>query len=175
MRAIAEIGQTHQGDLDLAAESIRQLAFNGAEVLVRVSAYMDPWGATAPMDWWTTINRARAIENTAFVVACNQGASFAGYPPFSWPGGSMAVDFDGRILAQADPGAGEKVVVAPIDLAALRDARARRMGHDMLAHYRAEVHPYARTARFQPARTGAAAITIASNEARIADAKRTLA
>lgn len=60
----------------LFPESIRQLAFNGAEVLIRISAYMDPWGATAPMDWWTTINRARAIENTAFVVACNQGASF---------------------------------------------------------------------------------------------------
>ena len=30
----------------LFPETIRQLAFNGAEVLVRVSAYMDPWGAT---------------------------------------------------------------------------------------------------------------------------------
>ena len=156
----------------LFPESIRQLAFNGAEVLVRVSAYMDPWGATAPMDWWTTINRARAIENTAFVLACNQGATFEGYPPFSWPGGSMAVDFDGRILAQTDPGPGEKVVVAPIDLAALRDARERRRGHDMRAHYRAEVHPYASRAQFAPA--GVQAPTIASNEARIAAAKQRL-
>ncbi len=31
-------------------EAIRQLAANGAEVLVQISAYMDPWGATAPMD-----------------------------------------------------------------------------------------------------------------------------
>ena len=142
---------------------------------MRVSAYMDPWGATAPMDWWTTINRARAIENTAFVLACNQGASFEGYPPFSWPGGSMAVDFDGRILAQADPGAGEKVVVAPIDLAALRDARERRRGHDMRAHYRAEVHPYAARAQFMRAGAGTGAITIESNDARIAAAKRALA
>jgi predicted amidohydrolase len=44
----------------LFPEAIRQLAMNGAEVLVRVSAYMDPWGATEPMNWWTTINRARA-------------------------------------------------------------------------------------------------------------------
>jgi hypothetical protein len=84
----------------------------------------------------------------------------------------MAVDFDGRVLAQADPGAGEKVVVAPIDLAALRDARARRQGHDMRAHYRAEVHPYAAMPRF--ARAGSGAIDIASNDARIAAAKRTL-
>ncbi|HLU49064.1 MAG TPA: nitrilase-related carbon-nitrogen hydrolase, partial [Planctomycetota bacterium] len=34
-------------------EAIRQLALRGAEVLVRVSAYMDPWGATEPMAWWT--------------------------------------------------------------------------------------------------------------------------
>ena len=42
----------------LFPEAIRQLAANGAEVLVRVSAYMDPWGATEPMNWWTIINRA---------------------------------------------------------------------------------------------------------------------
>ena len=126
----------------LFPETIRQLAFNGAEVLIRVSAYMDPWGATPPMDWWTLFNRARAAENTAYVVACNQGAAFENYPPFSWPGGSMVVDFDGRVLAQADAGPGEKVVVAPIDLAALRAERQRRVGHDMRSHLRSEVHTY---------------------------------
>lgn len=126
----------------LFPETIRQLAFQGAEVLIRVSAYMDPWGATPPMDWWTLFNRARAAENTAFVVACNQGAAFEHYPPFSWPGGSMVVDFDGRILAQADAGPGEKVVVAPIDIAALRAERHRRIGHDMRSHLRSEVHNY---------------------------------
>ncbi len=126
----------------LFPETIRQLVFGGAEVLIRVSAYMDPWGATPPMDWWTLFNRARAAENTAFVVACNQGASLEHYPPFSWPGGSMVVDYDGRILAQADAGEGEKVVVAPIDLAALRAERQRRIGHDMRGHLRSEIHTY---------------------------------
>ena len=92
----------------LFPEPLRQLTANGAEILVRVSAYMDPWGATPPMDWWTTVNRCRALENTAYVLAANQGAELSHYPPFSWPGGSMVVDFDGRILAQADPGPGEK-------------------------------------------------------------------
>jgi predicted amidohydrolase len=124
----------------LFPEAIRALALQGAEVLIRVSAYMDPWGATPPMDWWTLFNRARAVENVAFVVACNQGASAANYPPFSWPGGSMVVDFDGRILAQADPGPGEKIVVAPIDLAALRHERGRRRGHDLLGHLRVEAY-----------------------------------
>ena len=97
----------------LFPEAIRALALAGAEVLIRVSAYMDPWGATPPLDWWTLFNRARAVENFAYVVAANQGASAANYPPFSWPGGSMIVDYDGRILAQADPGPGEKIVVGP--------------------------------------------------------------
>jgi predicted amidohydrolase len=121
-------------------EAIRQLALNGAEVLIRVSAYMDPWGATPPMDWWTVVNRCRALENMAYVVAANQGASLRHYAPFSWPGGSMVVDYDGRILAQADPGPGEKTVVAEIDLGALREARERRLGHNPLAHLRPQIY-----------------------------------
>ena len=121
-------------------EVLRQLALRGAEVLIRVSAYMDPWGATAPMDWWTVVNRCRALENLAYVAAANQGARLEHYPPFSWPGGSMVVDFDGRILTQADPGPGEKIVVAEIDLGALRAAREQRLGHNPLAHLRPSLY-----------------------------------
>lgn len=135
----------------LFPEAIRALALNGAEVLVRVSAYMDPWGATPPMDWWTLINRARAVENLACVVAANQGASLENYPPFSWPGGSMIVDHDGRVLSQADPGPGEKIVVGPIDLATLRHDRERRRGHALLAHLRADAYIEGyRRHRFRP-------------------------
>jgi predicted amidohydrolase len=125
----------------LFPEAIRSLALAGAEVLIRVSAYMDPWGATPPMDWWSIVNRCRALENLAYVVAANQAASASHYPPFSWPGGSMIVDYDGRLLAQADPGPGEKIVVAPIDLDALHAERERRTGHQMLAHIRSEAYP----------------------------------
>lgn len=52
----------------------------------------------------------------------------------------MVVDFDGRILAQADPGPGEKIVVGPIDLASLRAERSRRRGHDLLTHLRTEAY-----------------------------------
>ena len=127
----------------LFPEAIRQLAVRGAEILIRVSAYMDPWGATPPMDWWTVVNRCRALENMAYVVAANQGASLKNYGPFSWPGGSMVVDFDGRILAQADPGPGEKIVVAEIDLDAVRAARRQRLGHNLLAHLRRDAYPAA--------------------------------
>jgi len=156
----------------LFPEAIRQLALAGAEVLVRVSAYMDPWGATPPMDWWTVVNRCRALENLAYVVAANQGARADHYPPFSWPGGSMIVDYDGRILAQADPGPGEKIVVGPIDLAALRAERERRRGHHMLAHLRTEAY----AAYQQKIYPGSLAqdrkhLTIAGNEEAIAAGK----
>jgi formamidase len=156
----------------LFPETIRQLAFNGAEILVRVSAYMDPWGATAPLDWWTLFNRARAAENTAYVIAANQGAQLRNYPPFSWPGGSMIVDYDGRILAQADPGPGEKVVVGPVDVAALRSERARRVGHDMRAHLRSELHTYLQRSWLAPG--GSKPLDKSGIERRIRSAKRKL-
>ena len=107
------------------------------------------------------------------VVAANQGAQLAHYPPFSWPGGSMIVDHDGRILAQADPGPGEKVVVAPIDIAVLRAERERRVGHDMRAHLRSEAHTYLARPWFD--RSGTGALNRDSIEKRIRDAKRQLA
>ena len=91
------------------------------------------------------VNRCRALENTAYVAAANQGASLRHYPPYSWPGGSQVVDFEGRLLAEASPGPGERIVVAPIDIGALRHERATRRGHHMLAHLRTEAYPiYAR-------------------------------
>jgi predicted amidohydrolase len=159
----------------LFPEAIRQLALKGAEVLIRVSAYMDPWGATPPMDWWTVVNRCRALENVAYVVAANQGASLEHYPPFSWPGGSMVVDFDGRLLAQADPGPGEKIVVAPIDIPSLRAERERRRGHHMLAHLRMEAYRgYRRGVYPGSLAEGEGRLTVEGNERAIAEGKRRL-
>jgi predicted amidohydrolase len=159
----------------LFPEAIRQLALKGVDVLIRVSAYMDPWGATPPMDWWTVVNRCRALENVAYVVAANQGASLEHYPPFSWPGGSMVVDFDGRILAQADPGPGEKIVVGPIDIPSLRAERERRRGHHMLAHLRMEAYrEYQRPIYPGSLAEGERALSIAGNERAIAEGKRRL-
>jgi predicted amidohydrolase len=107
----------------LFPEAMRQLAANGAEVLIRVSAYMDPWGATEPMDWWTVINRCRAHREPRLRRRGESGRQPAALPPYSWPGGSQIVDFDGRLLANASPGPGERIVVAPIDISALRHER----------------------------------------------------
>lgn len=152
-------------------EPLRQMTADGAEVLIRVSAYMDPWGATPPMDWWTVVNRCRALENTAFVVASNQGAALKHYPPFSWPGGSMVLDYDGRILAQADPGPGEKIVVAPIDITALRHEREVRLGHQMIAHLRSEAYPMYGRSYYPPGGASEAPLSVDGNIDRIQRAK----
>jgi len=158
----------------LFPEAIRELALAGAEVLIRVSAYMDPWGTAQPMDWWTLINRTRAIENLAYVVASNQAASLKNYAPFSWPGGSMVVDFDGRVLAQANPGPGEQIVVGPIDLAALRYERERRRGHHMPSHLRREIYTRAQGPIY-PAGSGAdGPLSVETNEANMRAARETL-
>ena len=156
----------------LYPEALRQLTAAGAEILIRVSAYMDPWGATEPMDWWTVVNRCRALENLAYVVASNQGAELKNYPPFSWPGGSMVVDFDGRILTQADPGPGEKIVVAEVDIGALREARERRLGHNPLAHLRSEAYPVYDGTYFPPGSAGIAGNPIADRS--VEDNERTI-
>lgn len=155
----------------LFPEVLRQLAANGAEILVRVSAYMDPWGATEPMNWWTVINRARAIESIAYVVAANQGASLQHYPPYSWPGGSQIVDFDGRVLADASPGPGERIVVAPIDVSALRHERATRVGHHMPAHLRTRAYDVYRGQGYPDRADHSAPLSYEENVARVERAK----
>jgi len=147
----------------LFPEVLRQLSANGAEVLIRVSAYMDPWGAMEPMNWWGVVNRCRALENTAYVVAANQGATLRHYPPYSWPGGSQIVDYDGRMLAEATPGPGERIVTAPIDISALRHERATRVGHHMLAHLRTDAYDVYRTPLYPPAASRGAALSVDRN------------
>jgi predicted amidohydrolase len=157
----------------LFPEVLRQLATNGAEVLIRVSAYMDPWGGTEPMNWWGIVNRCRALENMAYVVAANQGASLHHFPPYSWPGGSQIVDFDGRPLADATPGPGERIVTAPIDISSLRHEREARVGHHMLAHLRSDAYEVYRTHRYPPS-AREAPLSYEENVRRIAEAKANL-
>jgi hypothetical protein len=85
----------------------------------------------------------------------------------------MVVDFDGRVLAQADPGPGEKIVVAPLDVGALRHERAVRRGHQNLAHLRTECYPLYRRSLYPPG-GGARELSLAGNDAAIATAKAKL-
>ncbi len=85
----------------------------------------------------------------------------------------MIVDYDGRIVAQADPGPGEKIVVGPVDVSAVRHERAARQGHHMLAHLRTETFPVYRDGRFPAERCGTdGEIDVAGTQALIEQAKR---
>ena len=87
----------------------------------------------------------------------------------------MVVDFDGRVLAQASPGPGERIVVAPVDVSALRHERATRRGHHMLAHLRTEAYPRLPRATSTRRRVPSGPLSYEENNARIDAAKKTLA
>jgi hypothetical protein len=127
------------------------------------------------MNWWSLVNRCRALENMAFVVAANQGASLRNYPPYSWPGGSQVVDFDGRPLAEATPGPGERIVTAPIDISALRHERRTRIGHHMLAHLRTDAYSVYQAPQYPPRERAAAPLSYEENLRLIERAKAELA
>ena len=65
--------------------------------------------------------------------------------------------------------AGEKVVVAPIDISALRAERERRIGHDMRAHFRSEIHEYSGQSYFPAG--GVSSLTVEDLRKRIRRAK----
>ena len=54
------------------------------------------------------------------------------------------------MLAEASPGPGERIVVAPVDISALRHERATRRGHHMLAHLRTEAYPVYQSHAYPP-------------------------
>jgi len=72
-------------------ELARALVADGAQVLVVPAAWV---AGPRKVDHWTTLARARAIENTAYVVAVGQ-------PGPRYTGHSIVVDPLGEVLAEA--------------------------------------------------------------------------
>jgi predicted amidohydrolase len=98
-------------------ELYRILALEGAELATVPAHFTTPTGR----DHWHVLLRARAIENQFYVAAAGQvGETIAGKPAY---GRSLIVDPWGTLLAQAPDE--ETVIVAEIDLARLRDIRAK--------------------------------------------------
>jgi len=102
-------------------ELARALVDRGAEVLVVPAAWV---AGPRKVDHWTTLLRARAIENTAYVVA-------AGQPGPRYSGHSMVVDPLGDVLAEAADGP------AQLDAVLSKDAlEAARTTNPSLANRR---------------------------------------
>jgi len=84
------------------------------------------------------------------------------------------IDFEGRMLAQASPGPGERIVVAPVDISALRHERDTRRGHHMLAHLRTEAYPIYGQHIYPPRDTKPTELSYEENNRRIDQTKRSL-
>ena len=68
---------------------------------------------------WTLLARARAVEEQAFVLACNTAGTHAGVEQ---AGHSLVVDPWGAVLAEAGPG--EEVLTVELDPGVVAKARA---------------------------------------------------
>jgi len=114
---VVPVGDRHVGLMtcyDLRfPELARALVSAGADTLCLPAAWVRGPGK---QDHWSTLVRARAIENTSYVLGCGQCSQ-------TYVGASMVVDPMGNVLAAAD--AGECVLTADLDGAALAEARQR--------------------------------------------------
>jgi predicted amidohydrolase len=98
-------------------ELYRILAVRGARVVALPAAFT----LATTRDHWSTLVRARAIENQTFMIAANQ---FGEHPAGQQSGGrSMIVDAWGVVLAQAADGEGH--IVADLDLERQHEIRTR--------------------------------------------------
>lgn len=111
-------------------ELFRALALRGAEIILLPAAFTRETGR----DHWEPLLRARAIENSCFIVAAGQAGAFP--PNRRTHGHSMIVDPWGTILAEAS-GDAPAVIVAEIDTERIADARRRIPS---LANRRPEVY-----------------------------------
>ncbi|WP_031067668.1 carbon-nitrogen family hydrolase [Streptomyces sp. NRRL WC-3742] len=94
-------------------ELFRALLDAGAQLLVVPAA----WPARR-REHWTLLARARAVEEQAFVLACNTAGTHGGVEQ---AGHSLVVDPWGRVLAEA--GEGEQVLTVDFDPAEVGRAR----------------------------------------------------
>ena len=104
-------------------ELFKTQAQAGAEIISVPAAFTRQTGEAH----WETLLRARAIENGVYVIAAAQaGVHEDGRETF---GHSMIVDPWGRVLASAG-GTGEAIVLAEVDIAAVKAA------HDKIPNLR---------------------------------------
>lgn len=94
-------------------ESARRVVDAGADVLVVPAAWAP---GVRKVDHWTTLLRARAIENTSWVIAADQCAP-------NGIGHSMVVDPDGAVRGELGDESG--VLVVDVESDALVDTRRR--------------------------------------------------
>jgi predicted amidohydrolase len=121
-------------------ESYRGFALNGAEILYRASL-PEPWVAR---EIWDVQNRARAADNTAYLVAPNCGALIMpGNPPTviggALGGKSMICGYKGEVLAQSSV-VDDSYVAAEVNIEALRHYRSTARFQNWMPYLRTEIY-----------------------------------
>ena len=103
-------------------EVARGLAMNGAEILIRPSAWVEPWMGE-PQDMMSVCSRYNAFANLCYLVESNWSYYHApGLPKATGAGQSQIIDYAGRVLAKAHA-SGEAGVAAEINMTSLRRYR----------------------------------------------------
>ena len=115
-KSIVKIGLSICYDLRFP-ELYRALAKKGAEILMVPSAFTQPTGRAH----WEVLLRARAVENTCFVVSPAQTGKHG--PSRKTYGHSMIIDPWGQILVNAGTNPG--MAISEIDLNQIREIRGK--------------------------------------------------
>lgn len=123
-------------------EVARELAFNGCEVLIRVSAYMYPWAGSPQTNAFFVTSQARALENCVYTVNVNHASGYHENNGYMFCGDSCIVDYEGRIMNTAPVQVGDSFVIATVDVGELREARKSTLQHMGLGHLRTEAYDY---------------------------------
>jgi predicted amidohydrolase len=119
-------------------ETARGLAVNGAEIIYRCS-YAEPWVGRGA---WELQNRARALDNTCYVVAPNIGPYHVapGMDPIDVTGGhSMVVNYKGELIGCHGPTT-NSWTAGGIDIRGLREFRQRAGLGNWLKELKTEVY-----------------------------------
>ncbi|MCC5794838.1 MAG: hydrolase [Chromatiales bacterium] len=124
-------------------ESYRGFALNGAEILYRASL-PEPW---VSRDIFELQNRARALDNTAYLLGPNTGSLIMPAAPGEAPvtvdgalgGRSMIAGYKGELLASTRV-AGDSYVSAEINIDALRHFRQNARFQNWMPYLRSEIY-----------------------------------
>jgi len=104
------------------AEISRGLMMNGAEIIIRPNAWVDPYLAE-PQDLMAVISRFNAFSNMCYLVESNWGYYYGTKgPKASGAGRSQIIDYTGRILARSYA-QGETGIAAEVNMQSLRRYR----------------------------------------------------
>jgi predicted amidohydrolase len=117
-------------------EVARMYALKGAEVL------LNPTNDSADFPGWTACKQARALENNCYLISTNAGGwvTKRGFLESTNAGGTIMVDYMGRIFEEARPPGESMKARGLIDIEQLRAHRHSPSALNFIAQLRTELY-----------------------------------